>query len=118
MPTAAGIIMATGAMTIANDAIQGNQPLTTVVDKINWKVIPATVVAAGIFYALEQMNAPMAKGFAALAFLTAFIGGDSYFNVNANKTSPLGTLLNTFGYKVPTAKGFLPGQTVGGIPYS
>lgn len=121
--------MATGVMTIANDALQGNAPLTTVADRINWKVIPATAVAAGIFYGFEQINEKVATGLAAVAFITAFAGflpgyQTSGFYQGGGKTSPLGTLLSAFGQqsKLPATSGpygTKGTQTViGGIPYT
>lgn len=108
MPTAAGIIIATGAMTLANGALSKNQPLSTVADKINWKIIPATAIAAGIFYGLEEAFGKAAVGLAWLAFFTAAItpytstggipglpltGHFLYGNGSDIGNSPLGTLV-------------------------
>jgi hypothetical protein len=100
MPAAAGIVMATGLMTMINDMVQDsrgdiNIPATAMIDNIPWKVIPATAIAAGLFYGLEQVNASVAAGLAALAFMTAFIV--PVYNGNDVKTSPLGTLLKISG---------------------
>lgn len=96
MPSAAGIIVAAGAMRIANHAIQLNQPLSTVADKIDWKVIPATAIAAGIFYGLESGFGNAAKLLALLAFFTSFITPDHQIGGNL-ATSPLGALLKITG---------------------
>jgi hypothetical protein len=117
MPSAAGIIMATGVMTIANDALQNDAPLTTVVDRINWKVIPATAVAAGIFYAIEQINGPFGRGLAWVAFVTAFMGGESYFGIGQTKLSPMGTLLKVFNAPIKNPGIHTP-QNVYGYPYA
>lgn len=111
--------MATGAMTIANDALSTNQPLSTVADKINWKVIPATAVAAGLFYGFEQINEQMAKALAALVFFTAFVGGESYLRLGEQKLSPLGTLLKAFNMPL-SVSGSNPGssQNIYGYPYT
>lgn len=115
MPSAAGIIIATGVMTIANDALTGDKPLSQAADNIEWKVVPATLVAAGIFYAIEQANPTLAKGLAALAFFTAFVGGDTLIRpelTGGKKTTPLGTLMGIFGYQSSYKSGvFAPGTT-------
>jgi hypothetical protein len=112
MPSAAGIIMATGIMTMVNDIVQDgsgnlNVPASAMMDNFPWRVIPATAIAAGIFYGFEQVNASAAKGLAALAFLTAFIaprydivdqfGNQTGVQPRDAKTSPLGTLLKVTG---------------------
>lgn len=115
--------MATGAMTIANEAMQGDQPLSSASDRIDWRVVPATFVAAGIFYAIEQANSTWAKGLAWLAFFTAFVGGDTLFRPDVNDpgktTTPLGTLMQVFGYtqSIPSVI-HPPGTNVvyGGLP--
>ena len=96
MTSAAGIIVAIGVMRIANHALDSNQPLSTVADKIDWKVIPATAVVAGIFYGLEQAFPKPAVGLAMLAFFTAFITPDHIIGGNL-ATSPLGTLRKMVG---------------------
>jgi len=123
MPSAAGIIIATGAMTIANDALTGDKPLSEAADNIQWKVVPATLVAAGIFYALEQANSGLAKGLAWLALFTAFVGGDTLGRpelTGGKKTTPLGTLMEVFGYSYEYKSGvFQPGTKFieQGVPY-
>lgn len=112
MPSAAGIIMATGIMTIINDMVQDDSgniaiPATTMMDNIPWRVVPATAIAAGIFYGIEQVNASVAKGIAALAFFTAFVvpnydlvdqfGNKTGQQTHTHATSPLGTLLKITG---------------------
>lgn len=104
--------MGTGIMTMLNDMAQDdsgnlNVPVPTMIDNIPWRVIPATAIAAGIFYGIEQMNASVAKGLAALALFTAFISSrfdivDQFGNSTgtlsqSKKTSPLGTLLKITG---------------------
>lgn len=108
--------MATGAMTIANDALQNDAPMTTVVDRINWKVIPATAIAAGIFYVFEQINAPVGKGLAWIVFVTALMGGESYFALGQTKLTPMGTLLKAFNAPLKNPGIHTP-QNVYGYPY-
>jgi hypothetical protein len=117
MVSAAGIIMATGAMTLINDAIQQPQSAgrpdpfikggdANIIDNVDWKIIPATAIAAGIFWGLEQGNASVAKGLAMLAFFTALIVPIRPVNGEDWKLSPLGTLLQvTTGY--PSANGYV-----------
>jgi len=132
MPSAAGIIIATGAMTIANDALQNDAPLSTAVGRINWKIVPATAIAAAIFYGFSQINEEVAKGLAWLAFITAFVGGDVLSNPNyksgsvdsqgyhSGNLTPLGTLLKVTGNQGKSSNPFVAPGTVfgsGGLPY-
>lgn len=88
MATAAGIIVTAGFITIVNDALpaltmtvsgknaQATQAQVTeqsVLASINWRVIPATAVAAVIFAGLEGLNPTLAKGLAGVALLTTLI---------------------------------------------
>jgi hypothetical protein len=103
MPSAAGVIIATGVMTAINKPLSSNQPLSAMAGEIDWKIVPATAFAAGVFYGLEQAFGKAAVGLAWLAFFTAFMtgytpsGGIPGINLT---TSPLGTLMNIFGYKL------------------
>ena len=89
------------ANTMVQDEHGGlNVPATTMIDNIPWRVIPATAIAAGIFYGLEQMNAGLAKTLAALAFITSFaLRRPDYqgWPANAGRRTPLETLLKTTG---------------------
>lgn len=97
---------------MANDVVQDssgslNVPASAMMDNFPWRVIPATAIAAGIFYGFEQINASAAKAIAALAFFTAFVvpkydvvdkfGRQSGIQPTDAKTSPLGTLLKITG---------------------
>lgn len=117
--------MATGLMTLANEALNGNQPLSSAADKVNWKVVPATLVAAGIFYGLEQAIGDAAKALAWLVFFTAFVGGDALQNPDLNwfgqsHTTPLGTLMEVFGLSNSTIFNAPQGspRIIGGLPYT
>jgi hypothetical protein len=109
MPSAAGIIIATGAMTLANEFLQSQNPpdpKAPVASQVNFRVIPATAIAAGLFYILEQASAPIAKGLAGIVFLTAFAfpAESWYMPVGQTKTphlSPLGTLMQVSGISNP-----------------
>lgn len=94
MATAAGIIMLTGGITLANEALGApyEQTATDVIGHINWRVIPATAVAALIFSGIEKVNAPAGKGLAALALLTTLFVG------MGNSPTPIEHLSAIFGY--------------------
>jgi hypothetical protein len=94
MATAAGIILATGAVTLLNEGLsapfeQGN---TNVLGSINWRVIPATAIAAVIFAGIEQVNGPLGRGLAWVAFTTMLVAP-----VGAGP-SPLVHLADIMGY--------------------
>lgn len=104
MPSAAGIIVATGIMTLVNDMMQdenGNflTKDTDMIDHIQWRVIPATAIAAGIFYGIEQINPGVATGLAAIAFFTAFVSSSQASGPQKSYAhyAPLGTLLKLTG---------------------
>lgn len=76
MAASTGYILAAGAIVAANEAIfapvaEGKQPLTSV--NFNWRIIPATAVAAFTLAGLEQISEPLGKGLAILALLTVLI---------------------------------------------
>jgi len=94
MATAAGIIITTGAITLVNEALSvpfvpGN---TNVLKGINWRVIPATAIAAFMFSGFESVNATAARGVAAMALLTMLLVG-----VGSNP-SPVQNIANALGY--------------------
>lgn len=77
MASAAGIIIAAGAITLVNEAVSvpytpGN---TNVLKGINWRVIPATAIAAFMFSGLESVNPTAGRGLAAVALLTTLVVG-------------------------------------------
>jgi hypothetical protein len=107
MPSAAGIIIATGVMTLGNDFLQSQNPpdpKAPVASQVNFRVIPATAIAAGLFYILEQASAPIAKGLAWIIFAVAFAfpaeHSGFYTDSSGFKLSPLQTLLSMTGTKV------------------
>jgi hypothetical protein len=108
MATAAGIIIATGAITLVNEAVSvpfvpGN---TNVLTGINWRVIPATAIAAFIFSGVEQVNGTAARGLAAIALVTMLIAPVT------GKPSPIQNIASALGYKSTTVKNI---QTPGGV---
>lgn len=121
MASAAGIIIATGTMTLANEFIQSKQtpdPAHPVASVVNWKVIPATAIAAGLFYGFEKANAQIATGVAVIAFITAF----AFIPPPRGGTTPLGTLMSMAGIHLPLGQdltGASPGTGLisSGLPY-
>lgn len=98
-------------MTLANDFLQAQAspgaPTTgagSVAPKVNFRVVPATAIAAGLFYLFEQASAPVAKGLAWIIFATAFAfpaeHAGFYQGSTGNKMSPLQTLLSMTGTSV------------------
>ena len=73
--SAAGIIITAGAVTLANEAVSvpytpGN---TNVLKGMNWRVIPATAIAAFMFSGLEKINPVAGRGLAAVALVTTLV---------------------------------------------
>ncbi len=102
MATAAGIIVVAGAITLANEGLNATyvQGATNVLGSINWRVIPATVVAALLFAGLEQINAPLAEGLAGVALVTTLI------HPFGSGPSPLVHLSEAMGYSGKSTSGF------------
>lgn len=95
MAAAAGIILVTGGITLANEALsvpysRGN---TNVLQGINWRVVPATAIAALAFSGIAKLNEPIAN---ALAFLVL---GTVLFVRVGNAPAPAEHLAQVLGYK-------------------
>jgi hypothetical protein len=110
MATAAGIIITAGAITMANEALSvpytpGN---TNVLKGINWRVIPATAIAAFMFSGLESVNPQAAKGLAALALVTTLLVG------MGNAPAPAANIAKALGYNGSPLGGTIvpPGQNL------
>lgn len=108
MNSAAGIILAAGTITLANELLDApyTQGATSVAQYINWRVIPATGAAALIFTGLDHVNPAIAKGLAALALFTVL------FTRLGNSYSPIEHIAVLMGYDtipgVPGATGTAP----------
>jgi hypothetical protein len=79
---------------MANEALSvpytpGN---TNVLKGINWRVIPATAIAAFMFSGLESVNPQAAKGLAALALVTTLLVG------MGNAPAPAANIAKALGY--------------------
>lgn len=74
MPSAAGLILTAAAITAANEAIfvpaSTGRPLW---QDFNWRLVPATAVAAMVLTGLEKVSEPLGKGLAALALLSVLV---------------------------------------------
>jgi hypothetical protein len=74
MAESTGYILAAAAITAANEAVfapaVSGKPLWT---SFNWRIIPATGVAALMLAGLEQLSVPLGKGLAMLALLTVVL---------------------------------------------
>jgi hypothetical protein len=103
MTSAAGIIIAAGAITLANDMLQDDQPLTSPASKTNWRVIPATAVAAIAFAGIQNINKQLGVGLAWVALATTLLAP---FGTNKAEMAPLSTLAKLMGYSgAPIYKG-------------
>ena len=74
MAESTGLILAAAGIAAANEAIFApaatGQPLW---DNFNWRIVPATAVAALALAGLEQLSMPLGKGLAMLALLTVLM---------------------------------------------
>jgi hypothetical protein len=69
-----GIILVVGGISFANEAIFA--PLSTggsIKSDWNWKIVPATLVAAALLGGLEQLSPPLATGLAYIALITVLL---------------------------------------------
>lgn len=76
MAASTGYILAAAGVTLANEAIfapmaEGHNG--DAFKTVNWRIIPATAVAALVFAGLEQISQPFAKGLAALVLVVAVV---------------------------------------------
>lgn len=74
MAESTGYILAAAGIAAANEAIFApaatGQPLWV---NFNWRIVPATAVAALMLAGLEQLSPPLGKGLAMLALLSVFV---------------------------------------------
>jgi hypothetical protein len=93
--SAAGIIITAGAITLVNEAVSvpyvpGN---TNVLKGMNWRVIPATAIAAFMFSGLESVNPTAGRGLALVTLMTTLVVG------MGNAPAPAVNIANALGYK-------------------
>lgn len=74
MAASTGLILAAAGIAAANEAIFApvatGKPLWV---NFNWRLIPATAIAALMLAGLEQVSEPLGKGLAGLALLTVLM---------------------------------------------
>jgi hypothetical protein len=95
MARSTGIILAAGAITLANEAVFA--PLAAgggITAKFNWRIIPATAGAALALAGLEHLSEPFAVGIAWITLVTVL------FTRLGNAQPPLVNAANMLGYKV------------------
>lgn len=94
MARSTGIILAAGAITLANEAVFA--PLASggsITTHFNWRIIPATAGAALALAGLERVSEPFAVGVAYIALITVL------FAKLGNAQPPLVNASNMLGYK-------------------
>jgi hypothetical protein len=90
--SAAGIALAVGGITAANELffapVTGNGPLSD----FNWRVIPATGIFALMMGGLEKISPQLATGIAVTALVTVL------FTRIGNAPAPTENITNILGY--------------------
>ena len=95
MAKSTGIILAAGAITLANEAVFA--PLASggsITSNFNWRIIPATAAAALVLAGVEHLSEQFATGVAWIALVTVL------FAKLGNAEPPLVNAANMLGYKV------------------
>jgi hypothetical protein len=92
MGPAADIILATGALTLANEAVFA--PAAGGTPSINWRVIPATGIAAIMVEGLSRLCPPRGTRQAGTALITTL------FVPVGHAGSPVANLSKAMGYKL------------------
>jgi hypothetical protein len=92
MGPAADIALATGLITMANEAIFAPIAGKGTPD-INWRLIPATAVLALLLDGLSKINSQLALGVAVTALVTAIFGSFG------KAGSPVANLSKALGYQ-------------------
>lgn len=94
MSDSTGFILAAGAITFANEAAfapiaTGGKVSGT---GVNWRIIPATAIAAAILAGLDQLSPTLGKGIAITALITVL------FARLGNAPAPAENLVKILGY--------------------
>lgn len=90
MARSTAVVLATGAMTLANEAIFAPMAGQTVT--VNWRIVPATAALAVALGALEHLAPEFAVGLAWLALVSAL------FIPVGNAPTPIDNLSKILGY--------------------
>jgi hypothetical protein len=74
MARSTGIILAVGGITLANEVvfapIATGGTITSSFNSFNWRIIPATLIAAALLGGLEQVSPKLAVGLAYISLIT------------------------------------------------
>lgn len=92
MARSTGVVLAVGAITLANEAafapIGSGGSITA---DVNWRIIPATLVAAALLGGLEQVSSRLAVGIAYIALITVLLAR------TGNAAAPVENLAKVLG---------------------
>jgi hypothetical protein len=94
MARSTGIILVVGGISLANEAVFA--PIASggaIKVDFNWRIVPATLVAAALLGGLEQISAKMAVGVAYISLITVI------FARLGNAPAPVENLAKALGYK-------------------
>lgn len=94
MARSTGIILVVGAITLANEAVFA--PVASgghIHSDFNWRIVPATLVAAALLGGLEQVAPKFAVGVAYISLITVL------FARFGNAPAPVESLSKALGYK-------------------
>ena len=94
MARSTGVILAVGGITFANEAVFA--PIAsggTIKSDWNWRIIPATAIAAALLAALEQVSERLAVGIAYISLITVL------FARLGNAPAPVENVAKALGYK-------------------
>jgi hypothetical protein len=94
MAKSTGIILVVGSVTFANEAvfapIAGGGNIKSV---WNWRIVPATLIAAALLGAVEQVSEKLAVGIAYISLVTVL------FARTGNAPAPIENVAKALGYK-------------------
>jgi hypothetical protein len=94
MAKSTGIILVVGAISFANEAVFA--PIAAggnIKSDWNWRIVPATAIAAGLLAALEQVSARLAVGVAYISLMTVLLAR------LGNAPAPIENVAKALGYK-------------------
>lgn len=93
MTSAAGLVLAAGAIEFVNDALfvpiaENKTPWST----INWRIVPATAIMALLLTGAEKLSPKLGTGLAGLVLLSVFV------IPYGNAPTPLDSISKVMGY--------------------
>jgi hypothetical protein len=93
MARSTGIVLAVGGITFANEAVFS--PIAsggTIRSDWNWRILPATAIAAALLGGLEQVSPKLAVGLAYISLVTVL------FARLGNAPAPIENVAKALGY--------------------